>query len=66
MTRIADNTAIISGKHVRMAAQPFVFAEKHHAGEAVVSVRRSGGQITEIHIRCACGAELILDCDYDT
>ena len=48
-----------------MASEPYVLAEKHNASSPAVSLRREGDRITEIHIRCACGAEMILDCDYE-
>lgn len=64
MSRSADPCSIISGRHVRMGTQPLRLADRNNHGAPNVSLQREGGVIKKIHIRCGCGQEVILDCEY--
>jgi hypothetical protein len=64
MSRSSEACSIISGRHVRIGTQPFRLADRNGHGTPTVSLLREGGEIREIHIRCGCGQEIILDCEY--
>jgi hypothetical protein len=59
-----DASPILSSHQVRFATQPFVPVSAGGEHEPVVTLRREGDIIREIHIRCKCGEVTILECDY--
>ncbi|SFI36864.1 hypothetical protein [Planctomicrobium piriforme] len=64
MSRNHESSPILAGNQVRVAAHPFVLSEKQSGSQPLVTLRREGDVIREIHVRCACGETIILDCDY--
>lgn len=65
MSRTSTAGQILSGHQVRVAAQPLMITDKPVDGSPTVQVRRDGGRITEIHVRCPCGELIVMDCEYD-
>lgn len=65
MSRSPEISPILSGSRVRLAPHPIRVANKHPDGTPEVTLRREGHLIKEIHIRCACGELIVLDCEYD-
>jgi len=66
MNRPHDGGPILSRQQIRVATQPFLVAEKAATEKKpAVTVTRDSDRIREIHIHCACGESIVLECDYN-
>ena len=60
---------VLSRQQVQISASPVAVGEGHRCSHGTPQVHMKtdpqSGDVLEIHIRCGCGDDIVLECHYD-